>query len=207
MGVRAEPSLICTLPGACGLSSLRDEVRALPGGWTHFPVTGDIPGVCACSLSFLRDEVHTVPGRVAGWRGDWSCCCRGIPQSAPKHLFLFGKILWLPPYKEGPVLSHSPSLQLDRGLSRSGSHRAQLSNFQLSSASPCGLPGFTTLSLFPSLRLQATRSLTVLLRPCLAAEGAINLALSQESCSRPSTCGPGAAAVLVPALVPGTFLS
>ena len=32
MGVRAEPSMICTLPGACGLSSLRDEVQTLPGG-------------------------------------------------------------------------------------------------------------------------------------------------------------------------------
>ena len=44
---------------------------------------------------------------------------------------------------------------------------------------------FATLSLFPSLRLQATRSLPVLLKPCLAGEGAIDLALSQESCSRP----------------------
>ena len=38
----------------------------------------------------------TLP-RWAGvvWRGDWSCCCRGIPQSAPKGHFLFGKILLL----------------------------------------------------------------------------------------------------------------
>ena len=48
-------------------------------------------------------------------------------------------------------------------------------------------------------------SLTVLLRPCLAGEGAVNLALSQESCRRPHRGGPGAAATLVPALVPGTF--
>ena len=80
-------------------------------------------------------------------------------------------------------------------------------NFQLSSASARGLPGFSTSSLFPSLRLQATRSLTVLLRPCLAGEGAVNPALSQESCRRPGRGGPGAAAALVPALVPGTFLS
>ena len=32
MGVRADPSLIHTLPRACGLSSLRDEVQTLPGG-------------------------------------------------------------------------------------------------------------------------------------------------------------------------------
>ena len=35
--------------------------------------------------------------RAAGWRGYWSCCCRGIPQSAPSGLFLFGKILLLNP--------------------------------------------------------------------------------------------------------------
>ena len=36
-------------------------------------------------------------------------------------------ILWLPPYKEGPDLSHSPLLQLGWGLSGSGSHADQLS--------------------------------------------------------------------------------
>ena len=38
-------------------------------------------------------------------------------------------------------------------------------------------------------------------------EGAIYLALSQESYSRPGRGEPGAAAALVPLLVPGTFLS
>ena len=44
MGVCAEPSLIRTLPGVCGLSSLRDEVQTLlvgghaPGHWTPYPV-------------------------------------------------------------------------------------------------------------------------------------------------------------------------
>ena len=38
--------------------------------------------------------------------------------------------------------------------------------------------------------LQASRSLLVLLKPhCLAEEGAIDLAVFQESCSRPSRCG------------------
>ena len=40
---------------------------------------------------------HSSDGWVAGWRGDWSCCCRGIPQSAPEGLFPFGKILLLNP--------------------------------------------------------------------------------------------------------------
>ena len=102
------------------------------------------------------------------------------------------------------MLSHSPPLQLGRGLSGSGPHKAQLSSLLSQRlASPCVFH----LSLFPSLRLQATRSLTVLLRPCLAEEGAVNLALSQESFGRPRMGGPGAAAALVPALVPGTFLS
>ena len=56
------------------------------------PAWGD-----ACSLSSLRDEVRTVPRQVAGWRGDWDCCCRGIPQSAPEGHFLLGKILLLVP--------------------------------------------------------------------------------------------------------------
>ena len=65
-----------------------------------------------------------------GWGGDWSCCCRGIPQSGPEGLSLFRKILLLnpaTPYKEEPVLSHSPPFWLDWGLSGSGPHTAQLS--------------------------------------------------------------------------------
>ena len=50
--------------------------------------------------------------------------------------------------------------------------------------SPCV---FATLSLFSTLWFQASRSLLVLLKPCLAGEGAIDLVLSQESCGRP--CG------------------
>ena len=115
MSVSAEPSLILTLPGFCGLSSLRDEVRALLISWTHSWLLGTLPWVVpvvsapsemrcmpspvdvhpapggACSLSSLRDEVHTVLQPVVGYRGDWSCCCGRIPQSAPEGLFLFGK--------------------------------------------------------------------------------------------------------------------
>ena len=59
MGMRAEPSLICTLPGACGLSSLRDEVQTFPGGWAHswslgtLSVTGHPTPGGACSVSSL----------------------------------------------------------------------------------------------------------------------------------------------------------
>ena len=54
----------------------------------------------------------------------------------------------------------------------------------ISPASAHSLCGFSTSSLFPSLRLQITRSLLVLLKPCLAGKGAVNPSLSQESCSR-----------------------
>ena len=62
-------------------------------------------------------------------------------------------------------------------------HGPTLNSPQLVPTVSVGLP--TTSSLFPSLRLQATRSLSVLLKPCLAGEGAVNPALSQESCGRP----------------------
>ena len=104
----------------------------------------------------------------AWWRGNWSYCFRRIPQTDPECLFLFEKILLLnpaAPYKERPVLSHNPPLQLDQGLSGSWPHTAQLSTLPASAHS---LHGFTTSSLFPSLRLQATRCFFVLLKPCLA---------------------------------------
>ena len=47
--------------------------------------------------------MFTIPGWVVGWRGDWSCCCRGIPQSAPEGLFLFRK--------NPPAQSLAPSIQ------------------------------------------------------------------------------------------------
>ena len=153
MGVRAEPSLIRTLPGACSLSSLRDELQALPGGWAHSLLLGTLPQAVpvvsapsemrcrhspvnehtpwllgtlpvaghplpggACSLSSLQDEVCTVPQWVAGWRGDSSCCCRGIPQSALEGLFLLGK---------NPLAQSFGSLFTRKGVS---SHTAGLSS-------------------------------------------------------------------------------
>ena len=56
---------------------------------------------------------------MARWRGDWSCCCRGIPKSAPEGLFLFERILLLNPALPG-------SLCTRKGLS---SHSAHLSSY------------------------------------------------------------------------------
>ena len=89
-----------------------------------------------CALSHCAQDLGSISPtapdehRAAWWRGNWSCCCRRIPQSVPEGLFLSEKILLLSPaaqYEERPVLSHSPPQQLDRGLSGSGPHTAQLS--------------------------------------------------------------------------------
>ena len=115
----------------------------------------------------------------------------GNSPKCPRGSFSFGEksycsILWLPPYKEEPVLSHSPPLQL--GQDCPGQDRTW-PNFQLSSASARGLPGFSTWSLFPSLRLQATRSLTVLLRPCLAGEGPLTRLSPRSPAAGPTVAG------------------
>ena len=169
-----------SLVGACGFSFLQEEVRT-------------VPGQCAQSLVHAHTPqfMCTLPRGVGGWvERRLELLLQGNSQSAPEGLFLFGKILLLnpeAPYKEGPVLSLSPPLQLDWDCPGQG---PTWPNSQFSPASAHSLSGFTTWSSFPSLWLQATRSLTVLLKPCLSGEGAINPALSQESCSRPGTCRP-----------------
>ena len=127
------PRSVCTLPGlcihspgsACGLSSLQDEVCTLPNQ-------------CA----------HCLDGQVAGWRGDWSFAAGNSPKcSQGSFLCVEGEsscsILCLLLYKEGPVLSHSPPLQLNHRLSRSGSHTTRLSTL------PRQHPGLVCLSLCP----------------------------------------------------------
>ena len=146
--------------------------------------------------------------RAARYRGDWSCCCRRVPQTAPESLFILGKILLLNPVAPSipgrACLLTQPPLQLDQDCPGQG---PTWPNFQLSPAGAHSLHVFTTSSLFPSLWPQATRSLSVLLKPSLAGEGGIHAAPSQESCSRPLGYRPGAAVALAPLLVPGTFLS
>ena len=124
MGVHAEPSLIRTLSGACGLTSLLDEVWTLPG--EHSPWS-------------LRTLHRWLGGEETG-----AVAAGEFPKVPPRVFFFLGKscsILQLCLYKEGPVLSHSPPLQLDWGLSRSGPHTAQLSTLP---SLRHGLCGFTT---------------------------------------------------------------
>ena len=93
------------------------------------------PGPLRCALSqgprvWARGLLHHHGS--AEWVGCWSGCCWRISQTASEclHFFFFEKFLLLNPavpYKEQPVLSHSPPLQLDQGLSRSDAVLAQLS--------------------------------------------------------------------------------
>ena len=115
-----------------------------------------------------------------GWPGgeETEAVAAGKPQSAPEGLFLFGKILLLNPATPS-IQGRACPLAQPTSPARPGTVciRAQHGPTLNSSASTHGLRGFTTLSLFSSLRPQATRSLLVLLKPCLAGEGAVNLAL------------------------------
>ena len=116
---------------ACSLSSLQDEVHALPGGWAHSSFLGTLPRVVPVFSAPSEMRCSQSPERVVGWRADWSCCCRGIPQSAPEIFFLFGKN---PPAGScGSLLRRKgltftqPTLQLGCGLSGSGFQVAPLS--------------------------------------------------------------------------------
>ena len=108
------------------------------GAYTGSSVVHTLPGASDLgSMPSTPPQEH----QAAGWRGGWRCCCKRIPQTAPKCLFFFSFFLFekfillnpAAPYKEGPVLSHSPPLQLDLGLSESGPDMAQLSTL----LSPC----------------------------------------------------------------------
>ena len=71
---------------------------------------------------------------TAGWVGTRLEWLLQLPLSVPFFHFFFlrnSSCSILPaPYKEGPVLSHSPPLQLDWGLSRSGHVSAQPSTLR-----------------------------------------------------------------------------
>ena len=102
------------------------------------------------------------PDRWWGGEETGAVAAGEFPKVPQRVFFFLGKILLLT-----PVTGYL------------GQGRTQ-PNFQLSLASARGLPGFTTSSLFSSLQLQATRSLTEFLG-ALSEEVAVNLALSQES--------------------------
>ena len=138
------------------------DLHSPPFLWSHVSLSCTLPGWCLWShvvctppalvVMIWAGYPPTAPWerRAARWRRDWSCCCSRDPQIAPKGLFLFEKILLLSPAtpsKEGPVLSLSPPLQLDPGLSTSGPDTAQFSILLRRSSKVSGV--FTTLVLIP----------------------------------------------------------
>ena len=115
----------------------------VPQVWSQVPprcALSLIPQMCArrCALSpvlwIWAQCPPTAPQehQVGGWveRRLELLLQENSPNCPRGGLLLFEKILLLnpaAPCKEGPVLSHSPPLQLDWGLSGSGPHTAQLS--------------------------------------------------------------------------------
>ena len=125
MGAGAGPSMVCTLPSASGVVSGPSKVCTLPD-------TSDVcPEVCTLPSALDLGSMPPIPPwverRLELLLQENSPNC---PQVSFFFFFFFEKILLLnpdAPYKEGPVLSHSPPLQLERGPSRSGPDMAQLS--------------------------------------------------------------------------------
>ena len=154
--------------------------------------------------------MHTLPELASGWvESRLELLLQGNSPKCPRGSFSFWEksscsILWLPPYKEGPVLSHSPPLQVGQGLSGSGSHAAQLSTLLGQHPWSPWVFHFVLIPLPATSGNQVSHSVAQAL---FGSGGGRNPALSQESCGRPRTGRPGVAAALVPALVPGTSLS
>ena len=107
MGTRKGPSVVvCTLPCVSEVVSGTSEMRTLLVPWIWAPCP---PPLWSAGLAAADGE--EAPAADAG----------EFPKLRPSvsfflSLFLFEKIFLLnpaAPYKEGPVLSHSPPLQLD----------------------------------------------------------------------------------------------
>ena len=96
----AGPYVVRTLPGALDVISGPSDVCTVPSA--SDVGLGALYGASAVAMGPF--QVHTLPGAsdvgvvtptpplecwAAVWRGDWSCCCRRIPQSAPECLFFF----------------------------------------------------------------------------------------------------------------------
>ena len=197
MGAHAGPSVVRALPGAWDVVSGPSEVRTLPGTSDLGSVPPKTATGAPCSQVERRLELLLQ-------KNSPNC-----PQVSLFFfsLFLFEKIFLLNPaftYKGGPVLSHSPPLQLDWGLSGSGPDTSQLST----------LPSQCTRSPwvyhFVLIPLPATSSNQI--SGCCSnlvwqGRGPSTRLSPRSPAAGLAGSGPGAAAALVPALVPGTLLS
>ena len=160
----------------------------------------------ASDVGLMPPHLHGSSGQPDG-KETGAAAAGEFPKVPRRVFFFFEKIILLnpaAPYKEGPVLSHSPPLQLDQELSRSGPHMAQFST----------LPSQCTRSPwvyhFVLIPLPATSSNQI--SGCCSnlvwqGRGPSTRLSPRSPAAGLAGSGPGAAAALVPALVPGTLLS
>ena len=173
MGVCAEPSLILTLPGVCCLSSLRDEVWTLHGRCTQCPVRAHTPWSLGTLPQLMpvvsapsemrcgHSLVHAYSPRMGRWLGgeETGAVAAGeFPKVPHEGVFLFGKILLLSPAAPSVQGSTCPLIQPTSPARPGPGQGPTRPNSQLPSQCPQSAQ-VTTSFLFPSLRLQATRSL------------------------------------------------
>ena len=108
--------------GSCSLSSLQDEVRALPGSWAHSRLLGTLPRVVPVVSAPSEMRCAQSPDRWWGGEGTGAVAAGEFPKVPQRVFFFLGKIL--PLYPVAPSLQGRACLltQLGWGLSRSGSH-------------------------------------------------------------------------------------
>ena len=102
----------------------------------------------ASDVGLMPPHLHGSSGQPDG-KETGAAAAGEFPKVPRRVFFFFEKIILLnpaAPYKEGPVLSHSPPLQLDQELSRSGPHMAQFSTLP---SQHHGFSVFTTYSPYP----------------------------------------------------------
>ena len=142
------------------------------------------PWGCGCELA----------ARGGRGTGGGDGCCRRIPQIAVECLFFLFFFLKNSSFSSLPLqtstwLLTQPNSPTSWGL---GTDQVRVCyDPTLPSRSPQSqpvhpVPVCLPLHPYSPLGLQASRSLLVLFKPCLAGEGAVDLALSQESCGGPS---------------------
>ena len=96
VGVHAEPSLIHTLPGPCGLSSLRDEVQTLPGEWSLFQWLGTLPWVVPVVSAPSEMRCAQSPDGWQGGEETGAVAAREFPKVPQRVFFFLGFVDFFP---------------------------------------------------------------------------------------------------------------
>ena len=150
-----------------------------------------------------------VPGGCPGGEDTGDVAPGKFPKVFLRVYFFLEKsscsILPLPLYKEEPILSHSPPLQLDQGLSRSGPHTAQLST--LPSLAPTASVGLPLHPYSPPCDFKQPGLCQCCSNRVSQGKEPLTRVFPRSPVAGLVGAKPGAAVALVPTLVPGTFLS